>query len=149
MSEWFKVQPWKGCVREIAPRVRIPLSAPIEESCKENFLFLFKFARIRTGGIAKATVFAFARPGVIAEYPAKHNLPRSESLFMRQSNKENFLFLFKFARIRMVEKQTPDNKNYLVFKVIFYIQLTKIFYLLFRLHSIRRFRHIAQQTVLR
>ncbi len=87
MSEWFKVQPWKGCVREIAPRVRIPLSAPIEESCKENFLFLFKFARIRTGGIAKATVFAFARPGVIAEYPAKHNLPRSESLFLRQSKK--------------------------------------------------------------
>lgn len=28
VSERFKVQPWKGCVQEIAPRVRISSSAP-------------------------------------------------------------------------------------------------------------------------
>ena len=28
MSEWFKVQPWKGCVRETAPRVQISFSPP-------------------------------------------------------------------------------------------------------------------------
>ena len=25
MSEWFKVHPWKGCVAEMLPGVRIPL----------------------------------------------------------------------------------------------------------------------------
>ncbi len=66
MSEWFKVQPWKGCVREIAPRVRIPLSAPnkkILKFIKERNLL----AKIRTGGKVKATMFAFARPGVIVK----------------------------------------------------------------------------------
>ena len=54
MSEWFKVQPWKGCVREIAPRVRIPLSAPIKE--KTALLLIFKTS---LKNIAFTLVFSF------------------------------------------------------------------------------------------
>ena len=44
MSEWFKVQPWKGCVREIAPRVRISFSAPNKKNCNfAVFLLCFQF----------------------------------------------------------------------------------------------------------
>ena len=29
VTEWSNVHPWKGCVSERAPRVRIPLSPPV------------------------------------------------------------------------------------------------------------------------
>ena len=32
MTEWPIVHPWKGCVGETPPRVRIPLSPPLTES---------------------------------------------------------------------------------------------------------------------
>ena len=43
VSEWFKVQPWKGCVREIAPRVRISSSAPNFLSRQFCLLLFFIF----------------------------------------------------------------------------------------------------------
>ncbi len=32
MTEWPIVHPWKGCVGETPPRVRIPLSPPLTQS---------------------------------------------------------------------------------------------------------------------
>ena len=45
MSEWFKVQPWKGCVREIAPRVRISFSAPIKKQKKGRYIMKIKTSK--------------------------------------------------------------------------------------------------------
>ncbi len=36
MREWFNRHPWKGCVSEMAPRVRIPLSPQIKVIYKEK-----------------------------------------------------------------------------------------------------------------
>ncbi len=34
VAEWLKAQPWKGCMRVIVSRVRIPSSPPILNFCK-------------------------------------------------------------------------------------------------------------------
>ena len=36
MTEWSIVHPWKGCVLETAPRVRIPLSPPFQDEVAEK-----------------------------------------------------------------------------------------------------------------
>jgi hypothetical protein len=39
MSEWLKEHAWKACVGETLPWVRIPLSPPIQNLNKNDYLF--------------------------------------------------------------------------------------------------------------
>ncbi len=41
MSEWFKVHPWKGCVAEMPPGVRIPIFPKNKKRSPYGLLFLF------------------------------------------------------------------------------------------------------------
>lgn len=65
MSEWFKVQPWKGCVRETVPRVQISFSAPKKRQTILWSVFLEnRFGRVvfvRNGNTAKNLFFCDKR----------------------------------------------------------------------------------------
>ena len=41
MSEWLKEHAWKACVFERVPRVRIPLSPPLNPNNQAGYGFLF------------------------------------------------------------------------------------------------------------
>ena len=45
MTEWPIVHPWKGCVGETPPRVRIPLSPPLTQSMQGESISDEKFRR--------------------------------------------------------------------------------------------------------